>query len=356
MTEAVNIGVVGLDACGTELVRTFVDCPGAQVSWLCDRRREIRKAMRDRFPEIRVSGRFNDLLTDETVDAIAIATPADTHFELARRTLEAAKHVFVTKPLAQSGRHAELLVELAGRQRRGLMVEHLLLFHPAIRKLKELIELGHLGDLYYMEAVRQDLARGGREASTLWDLGAHDVAVILYLMGEEPLVVSARGESHSPNGEADVVLCRLGFLNGASAHLHLSRLDPRGTRLLAVIGSERTAVFDRSAADRALTIHERGAATSERSANTRLGDVVTVRLSDENPLELECKHFLTVVRSARQARDGRKEAARAVTALDALERSLSRGGEPEPLWHEGESRDTQVIPLLRAEREKRRWA
>ena len=115
-------------------------------------------------------------------------------------------------------------------------------------------------------------------------------------------------------------------------------------------------MFDRSAADRALTIHERGAATSERSANTRLGDVVTVRLSDENPLELECKHFLTVVRSARQARDGRKEAARAVTALDALERSLSRGGEPEPLSHEGESRDTQVIPLLRAEREKRRWA
>lgn len=356
MTAPVNIGVVGLDAFGTQLVRTFTDLPGARVSWLCDRSREIRKEMSDRFPEIRVSGRFNDLLTDETVDALVIATPASTHFELARRTLEADKHVFVTKPLALTNAHAQTLVELAGRQRRGLMVESLLLFHPAIRKLKELIELGHLGDVYYVDAVRQELARPGEDSSTVWDLGAHDVAVILYLTGEDPLVVSARGESHSPDGEHDLVLCRLGFLNGVSGHLHLSRLDPRSTRRLAVVGSERTAVFDPSDPTGTLTIHEKGAATTAREQSTRLGDVVAHRLAGEDSLELECEHFLTVTRSARQARDGRKEAARAVTVMSALARSLSRGGEPEPLEHDGDDRDTPVIPLLRTEREKRRWA
>jgi predicted dehydrogenase len=355
VTPPVRIAVVGLDEPGTRLARAFADRPGAHVAWLCDRRREVRRQVSERFPEIRISGRFSDILTDETVDAVAIATAPSTHFELARRSLEADKHVFVTKPLALTDAHARALVELAGRRRRGLMVEHLLLFHPAIRKLKELIELGYLGDVYYVDAARQQLMRQGSDASTLWSLGAHEIAVILYLLGEAPVVVSARGESHSPSGEPDVVHCRLGFLNGVSGHLHLSRLDPRGTRRLAVVGSERTALVDRSTPS-SLTVYERGAATSRRTSESRFGDVIGIQLSGEDSLELECEHFLTVTRSTRQVRDGRTEAARAVTVMSALARSLERGGEPEPLNREADGRDTPVIPLLRGKREWRKGA
>jgi len=343
----VRIAVVGLDDPGTRLTRAFRDRPGADVTWLCDRRREVRKAIGERFPEIRVSGRVSDVLTDETVDAVVIATPPSTHFELVRRTLDAGKHVFVTKPLALREAHAQALVALAGRKRRGLMVEHLFLFHPAVRKLKELIELGHLGDVYYAEVGRQELTREDTDVGTLWRLGAHDIAVVLYLLGQAPELVSAQGESHSPDGAHDVIQCRLDFPNDLMAHVRLSRLDPRQIRRLAVVGSERTAVVDPSA-PAALTLHERGAAISRRASEARLGDVVGIQFPDERPLELACDHFLAVTRSTRQARDGRDDAARAVSVLSALARSLARGGQPEPLERGDEgAANTAVVPLVR---------
>jgi predicted dehydrogenase len=350
MRTPVTVGIVGLGYWGPNLARTFEDMPQAELRWLCDRSGEVRMRMRPRFPNARFTGDFGDLLDDDTLDAVVIATPSPTHYDLVREALEADKHVFVEKPLALCGDDAQRLVDLAEQRQRSLMVGHVLLFHPAVRKLKELIATGHLGELYYLYANRQNLGKVRQDENALWSLGAHDLSVLLYLLEDQPIEVSARGESYVQEGVADVVFCYLKFATGISAHLHLSWLDPHKMRRLTAVGSERMAVVDDMETERKLTIYEKSA--SSRKTDTfgeyvqvSFGDIVCPRLANDEPLRLECEHFVLTIRSSGQAATGAREAATVVDVLDALQRSLDGGGVAESIHEPPVPPEGRVVSL-----------
>src|SRR3954464_5027166 len=240
----VTIGVVGLGYWGPNLARNFAALPGARLAWLCDGRPEMLERHGAAHPQARTTSDLNDLLTDETLDAVVLATPVPTHADLATRVLDAGKHCFVEKPLPQSVADPDPAVAARGRADRILMVGHLLQYPPGVAKLKELVDEGHLGDVHYIYGNRLNLGQLRADENALWSLGAHDVSVVLHLAGEEPFEVSARGESYMREGVEDVVFAFMRFPSGLSAHLHLSWLDPHKERRFTVVGSKRMATFD----------------------------------------------------------------------------------------------------------------
>jgi predicted dehydrogenase len=200
-----TVGVVGLGYWGPNLARNFAALPGAELRWLCDGRTELRERVRADFPQARTTGKLDDLLSDRALDAVVLATPVPSHADLAVRVLEAGKHCFVEKPLAQSVADAERAVAAADRADRILMVGHLLQYHPGVTRLKQLVDQGQLGDVRYIYGNRLNLGKLRADENALWSLGAHDVSVLLHLAGEEPLELSARGESYMNPGVEDVV-------------------------------------------------------------------------------------------------------------------------------------------------------
>ena len=253
----VRIGVVGLGYWGPNLVRNMARV--ADLAWCCDLSDENRARYAPQYPQARFTADFDDLLDDPALDAIAVASSVPTHHPLGLRALEAGKHVFVEKPLAASVADARELVAAAEAADRRLMVGHLLLFHPALAKVRELIDSGELGEIYYLYGNRVNLGKVRADENALWSLGAHDVAVLLDLVGERPVEAQARGECYVRPDVEDVVFGYLKFPSGAVAHLHLSWLDPHKTRKLTVVGSQKMVVFDDMETDRKVTIYDKSA-------------------------------------------------------------------------------------------------
>jgi predicted dehydrogenase len=353
MSRTVSLGVIGLGSRGEALARALHDLPGADLRWLCDLDPRIRLAARRRFAPVEFTSEVDDLLGDATLDAVVIATPASSHAALVQHALEAGKHVLVEPPLALTAAEADRLLAETERRDRCLMVGHSILFQPAVRKVKELIDLGRLGDVYYLYANHQTLGRVRRDENVLWNLGPQEISALLYLLEDEPLEVSAQGAAYLQRGLEDVVYCHLRFRGGISAHLHLSWLDPHTTRQLAVVGSKRMAVVDDVASDRKLTIFG-GTAQAPREGGAgevrvRPGDVISPRIGCEPPLELECEHFLVSIRSQHHALANPGRAASVVRILESLQRSLTRGGLPEPVGNTPAA-NGNVTPLVRPAR------
>jgi predicted dehydrogenase len=325
--EPLSVGVVGLGHWGPNLARNFDELPGVRLTWLCDREQDRLERYPARFPDARRSVRFEDVLADESLAAVAIATPVVTHFELAREALLAGKHVFVEKPLALSSTLAEQLIALAEERGLVLLPGHLLLYHPGVAKLKELVASGDLGRLLYVYGNRQNLGQIRRDENALWSLGAHDLSVILHLVEEEPIEAWARGESFLNPGVEDVVFCYLRFPSGVVAHMHLSWLDPHKMRRMTVVGDRKMAVFDDMELERKVTVYDKGPeqrADTYGEWQTRTGDISIPKVANDEPLRLECEHFLTLLRGDgdrfRAARDGLA----VVRALEQLQASLER--------------------------------
>ncbi|MFL5819999.1 MAG: Gfo/Idh/MocA family protein [Solirubrobacteraceae bacterium] len=321
----VTVGVVGLGYWGPNLARNFAALPGCQLRWCCD----ASPASSDRLAAIcadaRLTADLDELLADPTLDAVALATPVATHAALALRVLEAGKHCLVEKPMAQSGADAERLVEAAEDTGRVLMVGHLLEYHPGVRKLKEIADSGRLGEVHYIYSNRLNLGQLRADENALWSLGAHDVSVVLYLAGEEPHEVDARGESYMRAGVEDVVFCFLRFPSGLAAHLHLSWLDPHKERRFTVVGSRQMATFDDMELERKVTVYDKGFDESTSSYGeyiTRSGDVWSPRVTSTEPLRVECQHFVDCVREGRTPDTDGHSGLRVVRVLEALQRSL----------------------------------
>jgi predicted dehydrogenase len=325
--EALKVGLAGLGYWGPNLARNLDDLPGLELTWLCDLDREHLENYAVRFPEARPASRFEDLLEDESLDAIAIATPVVTHFELARQALLAGKHVFVEKPLALSSVLGEQLVALAEERGLVLMPGHLLLYHPGVAKLKELVAAGDLGHLLYVYGNRQNLGQIRRDENALWSLGAHDLSVILHLVEEEPIEAWARGESFLNPGVEDVVFCYLRFPSGVVAHMHLSWLDPHKMRRMTVVGDVKMAVFDDMEQERKVTVYDKGPvqrADTWGEWQTRTGDISIPKVANDEPLRLECEHFLELVRGEGDRYAAAHEGLAVVRALEQLQASLER--------------------------------
>ncbi len=321
----IGVGVVGLGYWGPNLARNFAAIDGCELTWLCDGSEQIRSKLADAFPGVRTSAEIDELLADPGLDAIVLATPVPTHAELAARVLEAGKHCFVEKPLATTVADAQRAVDAAEKAGRILMVGHLLEYHPAVTHLKELLDADELGSLYYVYGNRVNLGKLRAEENALWSLGAHDVSVVLHLIGEEPVECSAHGESYVRGGVQDVVFCYLRCPSGQVAHLHLSWLDPHKERRITVVGSKRMATFDDMRTEGKLTVYDKGFdedASSWGEYITRAGESFSPRLANAEPLRIECEHFIDCIRSGATPRSDGHSGLRVVRVLEQLQRSL----------------------------------
>ena len=320
-----TVGLAGLGPWGSNLARNFNEL--ARLAWICDASEERLAGAGGRYPAARATTSFDELLQDEAVEAVVVATPVPTHAELARRALAAGKHVFVEKPMAMGAEDAESLVALAEERGLALMPGHLLLYHPGVLKLKELVDSGELGDVLYVYGNRQNLGTIRPDENALWSLGVHDLSVILYLLGEEPTEALARGESFLKEGVEDVVFCHLRFPSGKAAHMHLSWLDPHKMRRMTVVGTDKMAVFDDMELDRKVTVYDSAAEPSLRSYgewSTRIGDVYSPRGPNAEPLRLECVHFLGLVRGNGDRIAAAHNGLAVVRTLEQLQASLER--------------------------------
>ena len=327
-----RIGVVGLGYWGPNLARNFSRL--ADVAWLCDASPERLERHGAAHPGARTTTSLDNLLDDGDLDAVALATPVLTHAALAERVLRARKHCFVEKPLAQSVEEGERVVAAARESGRVLMVGHLLEYHPGVEMLKQLIDSGELGDVRYLYSNRLNLGVLRPDENALWSLGAHDVSVLLRLAGEEPYECRAVGESYMQEGIEDVVFCYLRFPSGLAAHMHLSWLDPHKERRFTVVGSRKMATFDDMELERKLTVYDKGFDESFSSYGeyiARSGDISSPRVPNEEPLAIECRHFVERVQDGGEPRSGGEAGLRVVRVLEALQRSLQESSRAAPV-------------------------
>jgi predicted dehydrogenase len=318
----VSVGVVGLGYWGPNLARNFAALPECELAWCCDADAQRRERLAAQFPSARFTGDLDELLSDPALDAVVLATPVPTHATLAARVLQAGKHCFVEKPLAQSVADAELAVAAAAQAGRLLMVGHLLEYHPGVLALKEVVDSGELGELRYIYGNRLNLGQLRADENALWSLGAHDVSVVLALAGEEPYELSARGESYMREGIEDVVFGFLRFPSGLAAHLHLSWLDPHKERRFTVVGDKRMATFDDMEAERKVTIYDKGFDEKSNSYVARAGEIRSPLVPNTEPLAIECRHFIECVREGRAPRSDGESGLRVVRVLEGLQAEL----------------------------------
>jgi predicted dehydrogenase len=321
----VRVGVVGLGYWGPNLARNFAAIAGCELAWLCDASAEARGRLQASFPAARASGEIGALLDDETLDAVVLATPVPTHAELAIAVARAGKHCFVEKPLATNAADAQRAVDAAAEAGRILMVGHLLEYHPAVERLKELIDGEELGELFYIYGNRLNLGQLRKDENALWSLGAHDVSVALRLIGEEPEECLAHGASYVREGVQDVVFCYLRFPSGVVAHLHLSWLDPHKERRITVVGAQKMATFDDMLIEGKLTIYDKGFDEDTRSWGeyiARSGDTFSPRIPNREPLRIECEHFIDCIRSGASPRSDGHSGLRVVRVLEQLQQAL----------------------------------
>jgi predicted dehydrogenase len=326
--------MIGTGDWGRNLLRNLARA--GELVAICDRRPEALTALRAAYPQARAETDPDQIFRDPAIEAVAIAANSSAHYALARAALEAGKHVLVEKPLAQSAREAAHLVELADTRGLTLMVGHLLIYHPAVEKLRELLKTGELGAIRYLYAQRLNLGKIRQDENALWSFGPHDVSVILDLVGATPIRVSAAGHAYLQPGIEDVVFVHLEFPGGQIAHIHLSWLDPHKIRRLTLVGASKMAVFDDMEATEKVRIYDkgvRGAAAGgmleyQDALTLRFGDILIPELTMREPLDIECKDFVQAIRDRRQPLASGRDGLRVVQVLEAASHSLSDGGIP----------------------------
>ena len=320
MTRVAHAGVGGW---GRNVVRVAGEL--ADLAWICDTDEERRAEYAARHPQAQTTASFDDVLADDSVDAVVIATPVPTHHELAKKALQADKHVFVEKPPAMRETEMEELVTLAEARDRVLMPGHLLLYHPGLRKVKELVDAGELGEVACVYGNRQNLGVIRSNENALWSLGVHDLSVILWLLEEEPTEAVAHGMDYLQDGIEDVVFCFLRFPSGKVAHMHLSWLDPHKMRRMTVVGREKMVVFDDMELERKVTVYEKGPwrqSAAYGEWQTRTGDIHIPKVDTSEPLRLECQAFLDLIGGEGDRHAVAEDGAMVVRALDRLTESL----------------------------------
>jgi predicted dehydrogenase len=325
---------VGTGDWGANLIRNFGSLPDASLNALCDADAKRLSATAARYPQAAALGRPEDLAARSDVQAVVVSASAVSHYALAKTMLEARKDVYVEKPLTLQVDHAEELVALAKRNGRILMVGHLLLFHPAVRYLKDMVDRGELGDVYYIYSQRVNLGKVRRDENALWSFAPHDLSVILHLVGQEPLDVVARGSAFLQPQVEDVVFVDLRFPGGKLAHAHVSWLDPHKLRKFTVVGSRKMVVFDDMEASEKIRIYDKGVDRAGEivsygdALTVRTGDILIPKISLQEPLRIECQHFVECVRTRKPPLTSGEDGLRVVKVLAAAQASLQAGGAP----------------------------
>ncbi|MDZ7290118.1 MAG: Gfo/Idh/MocA family oxidoreductase [candidate division KSB1 bacterium] len=329
-----DLAIVGTGSWGKNLVRNFYELRRQNTIYACDLEAAKLERLRNTYPLLRTTPNYQEILANDNLKAVVIATNAVSHYQLAKQALEAGKDVFVEKPLALSYRQALEVVELAERQQRILMVGHLMLYHPVTQQLRELIKNGELGEIYYIYSQRVNLGQVRRDENALWSFGPHDLSLLFHLLEQEPMDISARGQTYLQEGIEDVVFVSLNFPNRVSAHIHLSWLDPHKLRKVTVVGSKKMAVFDDMATTEKLRIYNNSA--EKKIDYDTYGDYITLRFGEimipyvtmTEPLKLECQHFLECIEQRKPPRTNGRDGLRVIKALEAANYSLKHNGIP----------------------------
>ena len=329
----IRVGVIGYGYWGPNLVRNFGELPGAQVAAVSDRRPERLALVKSRYPSVRTMVDHSDMLADSGIDAVAIATPISTHYDLALQALRADKHVLVEKPIAASSEHAIQLLEEAERRKKVLMVDHTFVYTGAVRKIKELIVSDTLGDIYYYDSVRVNLGLFQHDVDVIWDLAVHDLSIMDYVLPYRPCAVSATGMSHFPGQPENIAYLTLFFEEPLIAHMHVNWLAPVKVRRTLIGSSQKMIVYDDIEPSEKVKVYDKGISRSSGAESVyqmlisyRTGDMSAPQLDTTEALHTELRHFVRCIEHGQAPLTGGEVGLRIVEILEAASRSMAERG------------------------------
>jgi predicted dehydrogenase len=329
----IGVGVIGYGYWGPNLVRNLVECPGAAMRMVADRRPERLSHVERRYPGMKTTTSPTELINDPSIDAVVIATPVQHHFELALDALRAGKHVLVEKPLASTSEQASELIEEATDRRLVLMVGHTFVYTGAVRVIRELSFSGDLGDLYYYDSVRINLGLFQHDVNVLWDLAVHDLAIMDYVLPQHPVAVSATGLAHLPGEPENIAYMTMFFEGNLIAHVHVNWLSPVKMRRTLLGGSRRMVVFDDLETNEKVKVYDRGVSVNPRPENVyqmkvgyRTGDMWAPRLDVVEALSVEMAHFVECIDKRTTPLSDGEAGLRVVRLLEAATESMTHQG------------------------------
>lgn len=345
MTEKViNIGVVGYGYWGPNLVRNFAETPGANLAAVADLDKKKLDVVKKRFPAITTTTRFQDLLEDPKIDAIAVATPVNTHFELGMAALKAGKHLWLEKPMTETSLQARKLVEEAEKRKLVLLVDHTFIYTGAVRKMAEIIKAGDLGRIYYYDSIRVNLGLFQRDVSVISDLAVHDFAILDYLLGEHPTAVSASGTNHFPGTPENLAYITLFYESGTIAHTNVSWLAPVKVRQILIGGSKKMITYDDLETSEKVKVYDKGISFTddpqqiqEMRVGYRTGDMWAPKVPVTEALRVESEHFVDCIVNGKVPETDGKLGWRIVELIEAATSSMRGKGETVYLQRKGEA-------------------
>jgi len=330
----INVGVVGYGYWGPNVARNFNETPGARVVAISDADDGSLKRAAQSYPEIRMAKDCQDLLTASDIDVIAIVTPVSSHFEIAKAALSNGKHIFIEKPFTASVAEAEQLIELADKKKLKIMVDHTFLFTGAVKKIKELIDDGVLGDLYYFDSIRVNLGLFQKDVNVVWDLAPHDLSIMDHLIDKEPIAVMATGVAHFNNQLEDVAYITVYFPDNVIAHLNVNWLSPVKIRTTLIGGQKKMLVWNDLVSDEKIRVYDKGVEGMEGSkehsyglrVSYRSGDMWAPRVNQVEALKGEAAYFVDCINNDLSPKNDGKAGLRVVRMLEAIIKSLKLGG------------------------------
>jgi predicted dehydrogenase len=334
----VNLGIIGCGYWGTHLVRNYHQTDNCRVKTVSDTDIERQNFVRENYDDIRITANYEDIFDDAEINAVVIATPPLSHYSIAKKALVSNKHIFVEKPLALSYKDAFDLVETAQNKAKKLMVGHTVIFNDAIEMIKEILNSGEIGEVYYAYASRLNLGKVRSDVNVMWNLAPHDVSVLLFLLDHKPISVSARGFSYIQSNVEDVVYLNISFENKVNAQIHLSWLDPNKKRELTIVGSKKMLVYD-DISDERIKIYDKGIDKHNKNLYLgefkdygeyqliqRAGDVMIPKVNINEPLKKECQHFIDCIIEDREPITNGRASLDVIRVLEAADKSLKNSG------------------------------
>jgi predicted dehydrogenase len=338
--DIVRVGVAGFGYWGPKLVRNFGEMADGELSWVSDLDAARLQRVRTQYPSVRTTQSFDEMLRSG-IDAVVVATPIWTHYKLAKTALLAGKHVMVEKPLTANTAEAEELTEIAESRGLTLMVGHTFEYNAAVRALREIVQSGEIGEVLYVDAARLNLGLFQTKANVLWDLAPHDLSILLYVLQQDPIAVSARGSASVTPGIHDVAYVELRFPNNVLAHVHLSWLDPCKVRRVTVVGSKKMVVYNDLHEVEKIRIYDKGVDRpyetdrfSDFHLTYRYGGMNVPYIPFQEPLRAQCEHFVDCIRTGKTPQSDGRVGTKVVRILEEADRSLQNGGAREPLFAE----------------------
>jgi len=341
MPDKISIGFIGCGYWGPNLIRNMQQLPNVHIQAICDIDEGRLKLLKSNYANVKCLTQYTDLLKDSQIEAIVIATPAETHYRLVKESLLADKHVLVEKPLSLSSPECRELIDLSQKHKKILMVGHTFEYNAAVNKVKEYIDSGELGKIYYIYSQRLNLGRVRHDINAMWNFAPHDVSIILYWLGKQPLRVSARGFKYLQQDIDDVAFMILEFQEGISAHIHISWLDPNKVRMMTLVGSEKMVVYDDVSTAEKIKIYDKGFVKNTKSGTfgdfdsfgkfqliQRAGDLTIPKFDFIEPLQVECSHFVECIENNKIPLTDGFDGLRVVKVLEAAQKSMDNRGIP----------------------------